>query len=88
MRRAIIEGYDPPEGWGWCYVDEVFLDLGEDAIGPPCEDGRTEGAQGSPRRTWRTPLPRTGTSPVPLRFTGEEGLAPAPRSGGGGPRRP
>jgi hypothetical protein len=18
------------EGWGWCYVDEVFLDLGDD----------------------------------------------------------
>src|SRR3954453_16532035 len=27
---AIIEAYDPPEGWGWCYIDEVFLDLGED----------------------------------------------------------
>ena len=23
----IIEGYDPPEGWGWCYVDEVMFDL-------------------------------------------------------------
>jgi hypothetical protein len=23
-----VEGYDPPEGWGWCYVDEVVLDLG------------------------------------------------------------
>jgi hypothetical protein len=23
----IIEGYDPPEGWGWCYVDEVLFDL-------------------------------------------------------------
>jgi hypothetical protein len=29
-RHPIIEGYDPPEGWGWCYVDEVFLDLGAD----------------------------------------------------------
>ena len=29
-RHPIIEGYDPPEGWGWCYVDEVFLDLGDD----------------------------------------------------------
>jgi hypothetical protein len=19
--------YDPPEGWGWCYVDEVMFDL-------------------------------------------------------------
>jgi hypothetical protein len=27
---SVIEGYDPPEGWGWCYVDEVFLDLGDD----------------------------------------------------------
>jgi hypothetical protein len=21
-RHPIIEGYDPPEAWGWCYVDE------------------------------------------------------------------
>src|SRR5581483_9135961 len=28
-RHPIIEGYDPPEGWGWCYVDEVMLDLGD-----------------------------------------------------------
>lgn len=20
--HPIIEGYDPPEGWGWCYPDE------------------------------------------------------------------
>jgi hypothetical protein len=26
----VIEGYDPPEGWGWCYVDEAMLDLGDD----------------------------------------------------------
>jgi hypothetical protein len=25
--HPIIEGYDPPEGWGWCYVDEVAFDL-------------------------------------------------------------
>src|SRR5678809_1511269 len=25
--HPVIEGYDPPEGWGWCYVDETFLDL-------------------------------------------------------------
>ena len=25
--HPIIEGYDPPEGWGWCYVDEATLDL-------------------------------------------------------------
>jgi len=36
-RHPIIEGYDPPEGWGWCYVDEVFFDLGDDTtpqVGP------------------------------------------------------
>ncbi|PXA91043.1 hypothetical protein DMC25_06680 [Caulobacter sp. D4A] len=27
--HPIIEGYDPPEGWGWCYVDEVSFDLSE-----------------------------------------------------------
>ncbi len=26
--HPIIEGWDPPEGWGWCYVDEVGFDLG------------------------------------------------------------
>ena len=26
--HPIIEGYDPPEGWGWCYIDEVMFDLG------------------------------------------------------------
>jgi hypothetical protein len=26
--HPIIEGWDPPEGWGWCFVDEVMLDLG------------------------------------------------------------
>jgi hypothetical protein len=28
-RHPIIEGYDPPEGWGWCYVDEVDFDLSD-----------------------------------------------------------
>ncbi|HEV7576107.1 MAG TPA: UBP-type zinc finger domain-containing protein [Caldimonas sp.] len=27
--HPIIEGYDPPEGWGWCYVDEVDFDLSD-----------------------------------------------------------
>jgi hypothetical protein len=26
-RHPIIEGYDPPEGRGWCYIDEVEVDL-------------------------------------------------------------
>ena len=28
--HPVIEGYDPPEGWGWCFVDKVFLDFGND----------------------------------------------------------
>ena len=27
--HPIIEGYDPPEGWAWCYIDEVFVDLSD-----------------------------------------------------------
>jgi hypothetical protein len=25
--HPVIEGYDPPEAWAWCYVDEVFFEL-------------------------------------------------------------
>jgi hypothetical protein len=25
--HPIVEGYDPPEGWGWCYVDQIYVDL-------------------------------------------------------------
>jgi hypothetical protein len=28
-RHPIIEGYDPPEAWGWCYIDEAILDLSD-----------------------------------------------------------
>jgi len=27
--HPIIEGYDPPEGWGWCYIDERMIDLSD-----------------------------------------------------------
>ncbi|RWP10836.1 MAG: hypothetical protein EOR00_30080 [Mesorhizobium sp.] len=27
--HPVIEGYDPPEGWGWCYIHELFIDLGD-----------------------------------------------------------
>jgi hypothetical protein len=23
--HPVIEGYDPPEGWGWCLVDKVMI---------------------------------------------------------------
>jgi len=26
-RHPIIEGWDPPETWAWCYVDEVAFDI-------------------------------------------------------------
>jgi hypothetical protein len=26
-QHPIIEGYDPPEGWGWCYIDKVPVGL-------------------------------------------------------------
>jgi hypothetical protein len=26
--HPIIEGYDPPEGWGWCYVDSDVRSIG------------------------------------------------------------
>ena len=29
-QHPIIEGYDPPEGWGWCFVDKVMVDFGDD----------------------------------------------------------
>jgi hypothetical protein len=25
--HPVIEGYDPPEGWGWCYEDDIVLKL-------------------------------------------------------------
>ena len=25
--HPVIEGYDPPEGWGWCYVDDAVVRL-------------------------------------------------------------
>ncbi len=27
--HPVIEGYDPPEGWGWCFVDDLMLDLSD-----------------------------------------------------------
>jgi Isopeptidase T len=34
--HPVIEGYDPPEGWGWCYVDEAFVELPDQTpqVGP------------------------------------------------------
>jgi hypothetical protein len=26
-QHPVIEGYDPPEGWGWCYLDGTFIEL-------------------------------------------------------------
>ena len=29
-KHPIIEGWAPPEGWGWCSIDELMFDLGDD----------------------------------------------------------
>lgn len=34
-KHAVMETYDPPEGWGWCYVDEVMIDLEGDVTKHP-----------------------------------------------------
>lgn len=26
--HPVIEGYDPPEGWSWCYLDRIEVDVG------------------------------------------------------------
>ncbi len=26
-QHPVMETYDPPDGWGWCYVDRVMIDL-------------------------------------------------------------
>jgi hypothetical protein len=26
-QHPIIKGYDPPERWGWCHIDQVLFDL-------------------------------------------------------------
>lgn len=35
-RHPIIEGFDPPEGWGWCYVDDKVVTLPDQTqhVGP------------------------------------------------------
>jgi hypothetical protein len=35
-KHPIIEGYDPPEGWGWCFIDEEFVELPDQTaqVGP------------------------------------------------------
>ena len=30
--HPISEGYDPPDGWGWCFVDEVMVELPDQTL--------------------------------------------------------
>ena len=35
--HPIIKSFEPGEDWGWCYVDEIMIDLGDDTtpqVGP------------------------------------------------------
>ena len=31
-QHPIIESFEPDEDWGWCYVDETFVDLPRDLL--------------------------------------------------------
>ena len=33
--HPVMEAYYEPEGWGWCYVDEVMIDLDGDVTPHP-----------------------------------------------------
>ncbi|HKT54831.1 MAG TPA: hypothetical protein VJP88_10300 [Caulobacteraceae bacterium] len=33
--HPVMEAYYEPEGWGWCYVDEVMVDLEGDVTSHP-----------------------------------------------------
>ena len=30
--HPIMKSYDPPEAWGWCYIDEMMLDFTGDPV--------------------------------------------------------
>ena len=34
-RHPVMEAYYEPEGWGWCYIDEVMIDLDGDVTRHP-----------------------------------------------------
>jgi uncharacterized UBP type Zn finger protein len=36
-QHPVMESYDPPEGWGWCYVDDVMIDLEGNVTAHPAE---------------------------------------------------
>jgi hypothetical protein len=33
--HPVIEAYYEPDGWGWCYIDEVMIDLDGDVTPHP-----------------------------------------------------
>lgn len=33
--HPVMEAYFEPEGWGWCYIDEVMIDLQDDVTEHP-----------------------------------------------------
>jgi hypothetical protein len=33
--HSAMETFYPPDGWGWCYIDEVMIDLGENVTPHP-----------------------------------------------------
>jgi hypothetical protein len=33
--HPVMEDYFPGQGWGWCYVDDVMIELGDDVTPHP-----------------------------------------------------
>jgi hypothetical protein len=33
--HPVMETFYPPDGWGWCFVDEVMIDLGKNVTPHP-----------------------------------------------------
>ncbi|WP_367272725.1 UBP-type zinc finger domain-containing protein [Amaricoccus sp.] len=44
--HPVIEGYDPPEGWGWRYVDAAFVDLPDQTPGTARSRASSEDIRG------------------------------------------
>ena len=58
--HPIMESYDPPDPWGWCFVDEVMLDFTGNQTAHPARPPARGGAQnrkprgGAKRPTFRS----------------------------------
>jgi hypothetical protein len=73
--HPIMEAYDPPDGWGWCYVDEIAVALPNQTPHPGPSRASSERREGTVFR----PAPKWRRDPVPA-------ADPNPRYGMGRPK--